>query len=89
MRELVTTTAFKKDLKRAKKRGKDPNKLRSVIDKLLVNELLEKRLKAHRLAGNMAPYWECHIEPDWLLIWDEDDSAITLIRTGSHSDLFP
>jgi mRNA interferase YafQ len=89
MRELFTTTAFKKDIKRANKRGKDPGKLRHVIEKLLTKEPLERKYKAHRLAGKMAPYWECHIEPDWLLVWDEDESVITLIRMGSHSDLFP
>jgi mRNA interferase YafQ len=89
MRDLFSTTLFKKDLKRAKKRGKDPKKLRDVVDKLLGNKPLDRKLRAHRLIGNMAPYWECHIEPDWLLIWDEDDTLITLIRTGTHSDLFP
>jgi mRNA interferase YafQ len=89
MLELITTTSFKKDIKRVKKRGKDPKKLQSIIAKLLSSELLGRNLKAHRLVGNMAPYWECHIEPDWLLIWNEDDITITLIRTGSHSDLFP
>ncbi len=89
MRELITTTAFKKDIKRAKKRGKGAKKLRHIIDKLLTGEPLERKFKVHRLVGKMAPYWECHIEPDWLLVWDEDDNAITLIRMGTHSDLFP
>ncbi len=66
MREVITTTSFKKDIKRARKRGKDPKKLKHIIDKLLINEPLDKKFKAHRLVGNMAPYWECHIEPDWL-----------------------
>jgi|SaaInlV_165m_DNA_1040744.scaffolds.fasta_scaffold152014_1 mRNA interferase YafQ len=88
MRNLVTTTTFKKDLKRVKKRGKNPDKLRDILDNLLANELLERKFKAHRLAGNMAPYWECHIESDWLLIWEENDDTLTLIRTGTHSDLF-
>ncbi|PCI39962.1 MAG: type II toxin-antitoxin system mRNA interferase toxin, RelE/StbE family [Rhodospirillaceae bacterium] len=89
MRDLFTTTLFKKDLKRIKKRGKDPAKIKHIIDKLLANEPLDKKFKAHRLIGNMAPYRECHIEPDWLLIWDEDNHSIRLMRTGSHSDLFP
>jgi len=88
MRELITTTSFKKDLKRAKKRGKDSKKLRYIIDKLLADEPLERKFNMHRLVGKMAPSWECHIEPDWLLVWDKDDSAITLLRTGTHSDLF-
>ena len=88
MRNLVTTTTFMKDLKRVKKRGKNPDKLRDILDNLLANELLERKFKPHRLAGNMAPYWECHIESDWLLIWEENDDTLTLIRTGTHSDLF-
>ena len=59
-----------------------------IINRLLAGERLAPRHLAHRLAGNMSPYWECHIEPDWLLIWDDDGSTITLIRTGTHSDLF-
>tara|TARA_B100000315_G_scaffold155242_1_gene143746 strand:- start:95 stop:364 length:270 start_codon:yes stop_codon:yes gene_type:complete len=89
MRDLYRTTLFKRDLKRARKRGKGPGKLRNIVNKLLANEPLDKRFKAHRLVGNMAPYWECHIEPDWLLFRYEDDVSVTLVRTGTHSDLFP
>ena len=88
MRELLTTTQFKKDLRKAKKRGKDGNKLERVIEKLVAREPLEARLRPHRLSGDWSPCWECHIEPDWLLIWNEDEDAVILIRTGTHSDLF-
>ena len=59
-----------------------------VIKKLLVGERLEPQYRAHRLSGDMSPYWECHIEANWLLIWNDDGNTITLIRTGTHSDLF-
>ena len=89
MRDLITTSVFKKDIKRAKNRDKDLQKIFAIIDRLLNNHPLERSHKAHKLTGNMAPYHECHIEPDWLLIWDENDQEITLVRTGSHADLFP
>jgi mRNA interferase YafQ len=88
MRELQVTSQFKKDLKRAKKRRKDLSKLERILDKLVSNQALEPKNRPHRLAGDWRPCWECHIEPDWLLIWDEDEASVTLIRTGTHSDLF-
>ena len=88
MRKLRTTAQFKRDLKRAGKRGKDPDKLRRVVAKLVADEPLDRLNKPHRLLGAWSPCWECHIEPDWLLIWDEDEESVTLIRTGTHSDLF-
>ena len=88
MRELLTTSQFKKDLKRAKKRGKDRDKLERVVEKIVAGEPLDARHKPHRLSGDWSPCWECHIEPDWLLIWDEDETCVVLTRTGTHSDLF-
>lgn len=88
MRELLVTSQFKKDLKKAKKRRKDISKLESILDKLISSEALEPKNRPHRLSGDWKPCWECHIEPDWLLIWDEDETSVTLIRTGTHSDLF-
>jgi len=88
MRELLTTTQFKKDLKRAKKRGKDRDKLERIVEKIVAGEPLDLRHKPHRLSGDWSPCWECHIEPDWLLIWDEDETCVVLTRTGSHADLF-
>ena len=88
MRELRTTTQFKKDLRRAKKRGKNPDKLRRIIETLVAGEPVGPRNRPHRLSGDWSSFWECHIEPDWLLVWNEDESTVTLVRTGTHSDLF-
>ena len=86
---LLTTTQFKKDLRRAKRRGKKLNKLWSVVERLLSERPLDPRNRPHRLIGEWSRRWECHIEPDWLLIWDsKDEDALILVRTGSHSDLF-
>ena len=71
-----------------KKRGKDIGKLNAVVEKLLTGEPLAWRYRKHRLSGDLAHCWECHIEPDWLLIWEEDDRSVVLTRTGTHADLF-
>ena len=86
---LFTTTQFNKDLRRAKRRGRDLDKLWSVVERLLSEHALDPRNRPHRLSGEWSRWWECHIEPDWLLIWDpRDDDALILVRTGSHADLF-
>lgn len=82
------TKQFEKDLKRIQKRGKSVKKLKDVI-KMLANEKpLEPRLKDHKLSGNYVGRHECHLEPDWLLIYKLEDLEIIFERTGSHSDLF-
>jgi mRNA interferase YafQ len=90
MYQLEITTKFKKDNKLAKKRGLDQKLLLEVIDLLVEKGELPKKYKAHKLVGNYKGYWECHIQADWLLIWDQNETIklITLFRTGSHSDLF-
>lgn len=88
MRELRLTAQFRRDDRRIRRRGKDAGRMDRVIKKLLIGEHLEPQYRAHRLSGDLSPYWECHIEANWLLIWDDDGSTITLIRTGTHSDLF-
>jgi mRNA interferase YafQ len=88
MRRLKTTKRFERDLKRVKKRGKHLGKLWSVVDCLVSNEPLEAKHRAHSLSGEWQSFRECHIEPDWLLIWREIEDQIILVRTGSHSDLF-
>ena len=88
MRELLTSTQFKRDMKKARKRGKDRDKLERIIAKIVAGEPLDPRHRPHRLSGDWSPCWECHIEPDWLLIWDEDEESVMLVRTGTHSDLF-
>ena len=85
---LLTTRRFERDLKRARKRGKDISKLHAVVETLLKGERLPPRCRSHPLSGDWKGFWECHLEPDWLLIWKQDEDALTLVRTGTHSDLF-
>ena len=88
MKDIHTTSRFLRDFKLAKKRGKDMRRLEVVIEILAQGGKLAPRHRPHRLKGDMEGFWECHIEPDWLLIWDEDGASITLMRCGSHADLF-
>jgi len=84
------TTQFKKDIKLAKKQGKDTEKIFEVVEKLANDEVLEAKYKDHCLTGDYKDCRECHIEPDWLLIYKkyESELILMLVRTGSHSDLF-
>lgn len=88
MRLIKTTRGFERDLKKAGKRGKDLDKLWGIVDSLSRGEPLSARHRPHRLSGEWNRFWECHIEPDWLLIWDETETAVILVRTGTHADLF-
>ena len=90
MFELKTTSAFRKDLKKLSKRGANLNKLDFVLTKLLNGEVLEERFKDHALKGNYIGFRECHVEPDFLLIYciDNNKLILTAVRAGSHSDLF-
>lgn len=90
MLELVTTSQFRKDYKRVKKRGYDMSLLETVIDTLLAEKSLDQRYRDHSLTGNYSGFRECHILPDWLLIYavDKGHLLLTASRTGSHSDLF-
>ena len=90
MLRLVLSNKFKKDLKCSKKRGKDLNKLYSIITKLQNQTLLDRSYKDHPLTGNYEGFRELHVEPDWLLIYaiKDDILVLSLTRTGSHSDLF-
>jgi len=81
-------TQFRKDLKRIQKRGKDVTKLQAAMSKLIMEETLEARLKDHALIGSYAGRRECHIEPDWLLIYKLENDKVIFERTGTHSDLF-
>ncbi len=87
MRELLYSNQFKKDHKRIQKQGKDLGKLKDVITKLVHEETLEERLKDHPLRGNYAGTRECHIEPDWLLIYRITGDELHLLRSGSHAEL--
>jgi len=88
MLKIMTTTQFKKDLKRQAKRGCDIKKMEAILDKLVIAEPLEAKFRNHKLTGNFIDRWECHVEPDWLLIYRMTQDTLFLERTGSHSDLF-
>lgn len=88
--EVRFTSQFKRDLKLAKKQNKDIEKLFAIIEHLASGEPLEAKYRDHELSGNFKGYRECHIEPDWLLIYEVEDDILVLMmyRTGSHSELF-
>lgn len=88
MLKVSTTTKFEREVEIAKKRGKDMAKLGDIIKKLSKEEPLEPRHRNHKLLGEFKGRWECHIEPDWLLVYCKSHSEIIFERTGSHSDLF-
>ena len=90
MYNIRPTTKFQKDLKRVKKRGFDISLLTDIIKKLAAGEPLPEKNRDHQLSGDYAGWRECHITPDWLLIYevDGDELILYLTRTGSHSDLF-
>lgn len=81
---------FKKDFKLAQKRGLPMQELKSIIEKLANGEPLDSKHRDHALTGNYAMFRECHIRPDWLLIYRINDNELELLahRTGTHSDLF-
>jgi len=85
---LVYTSRFKKDFKRMMSRNKDENKLWDIVDMLIKGEPLPIKCKDHPLGGNWANRRDCHIEPDWLLIYCVRGRDLILERTGTHSDLF-
>jgi len=88
MLTIVTTKKFEKSLQRMRKRGKAVDKIKYVIEQLSTKGILESRYKKHPLVGNWQGFYECHIEPDWLLIYKIDDNELLLAETGTHSDLF-
>jgi mRNA interferase YafQ len=88
MLTLKTTNRFDKELIQAVKSGKDTAKIREVIKKLVNGEPLERKYKDHKLKGKYKNRRECHIEPDWLLIYKIEGDTIFFERTGSHSELF-
>ena len=89
MLSLKTTTKFRKDYKRLKKQGKDMRELETVINTLLAGKPLASKYRDHPLTGNYIGFRECHVQPDWLLIYaaDQEQLVLTASRTGSHSDL--
>lgn len=79
---------FEKEVVKAKKRGKDIEKLKELMKLLTLEEPLPAKNRNHKLKGDYIGYWECHIEPDWLLVYKKTEINIIFARTGSHSDLF-
>lgn len=88
MLKIIQEGRFEKDIAHAIKRKKDMQKLWGIIELLIKNQTLSPKNRDHKLAGPFKDYRECHIEPDWLLIYKKTSSAIILARTGTHSDLF-
>lgn len=88
--EISITNQFKKDLKLARKQGKNENKMWEIVERLANDEELEEKYKDHNLGGEYAGYRECHVFPDWLLIYKKKEDLLLLLlyRLGSHSDLF-
>ena len=89
MREVVQTAQFKKDLKRIAPSGRHRvEELLDTVGRLSRDERLPVRLRDHALTGDLATYRECHIRPDWLLMYKLTPGQLVLVRTGSHSELF-
>ncbi len=85
---VTRTTQFKKDFKLISKRGYDTGLLFDVVGYVVRGERLPDRFRNHRLSGEYKDCWECHIKPDWLLIYRLEGETLQLVRTGTHSDLF-
>lgn len=90
MLNLVVTNQFKRDLKRIRKQGKDLSILQNILQMLVEEKDLDAKYCDHALTGNYTGFRECHIQPDWLLIYmiNHQELILTASRTGSHSDLF-
>ena len=87
---IKVTNQFKKDWKLCVKRGYPMDLLQEVITLLAQNGTLPAQYKAHKLSGDRTGEWECHIKPDWLLVWEQNDTNLILLmlNTGTHSDIF-
>ncbi len=88
MRPPSYARQFERDVKRMRKRGTDLQKPKSVLSSLIAEEKLDERYQDHALLGNYKGRWECHLEPDWLLVYKLAGNEIIFERTGTHSDLF-
>ena len=88
MKTIRRTSQFKRDVKRVQRQGREVEKLKMVLEALVKGEPLAAKHRDHVLVGQYKGTRECHIEPDWLLLYELGETEIVLIRTGSHSDLF-
>ncbi|MBE8191829.1 MAG: type II toxin-antitoxin system YafQ family toxin [Alphaproteobacteria bacterium] len=87
MKYIDEVGRYKRDLKKCVRRGYDLKKLDKIIVSLLMEKTLPARARPHKLLGNYIGHWECHIQPDWLLIYRTSADTLFLVRTGTHSDL--
>ena len=90
MYSINFTNRFKKDLKLCQKRGLDLSHIQEAISILAESGTLPAKYRPHVLSGKYDRHWECHIEPDWLMVWEQNDRELNLLflYTGTHSDLF-
>ena len=88
MREIIWRRQCERGLERMIQRGKDREKFLDIVELLRSDGRVLTKHHAHKLSGEYAGFWECHIESDWLLIYDITDEAVLLVRTGTHTDLF-
>ena len=88
MKTIFEASQFRKDLKKTIKRGKDIQKLKEIVRQIANGEMLDARHRDHALTGSRHGSRDCHVEPDWLLIYRKDDDSLYLERSGTHSDLF-
>ncbi|MBC8245129.1 MAG: type II toxin-antitoxin system YafQ family toxin [Verrucomicrobia bacterium] len=88
MKAVLQTRQFKRDIKRLQRRGKEVAKLKGVVQWLVEGQALDRRLRDHALAGEWPGSRDCHLEPDWVLIYRTTADLVVLVRTGTHSDLF-
>ena len=88
--KLCYTTQFKRQMRLCRRRGLNVQLVFNAIDILMTQGKLPQSYRPHTLGGNRKGQWECHIQPDWLLIWEQNDKELTLlmINTGTHSDIF-
>ena len=88
MKRIIQSNRFRRDFKRVLKRGVSIAKFEVILELLADGAPLPERCRPHKLIGDYLGFWECHIEPDWLLIYDIGPDFVELAATGSHADLF-
>lgn len=88
--KIIPTKRFEKDMKRCRKRGYNMQLIQDAMTLLAATGSLPEQYRPHKLSGNLQGIWECHIQPDWLMLWEQNDTELILLftGTGTHSDLF-